>query len=174
MIHIFKAITLPRSPRRNRSLRHGHHVGIATPQTLRHDLSDAAATTRSPQHDHSAAIAMFRPSRHGRYDTADTTRPARYDRSAAIAATRQLRRNPFFFCAERIEQRVAQTPCESPACGLSNTRVDQLEDRAACESPAFGSSDMRVDQHSGQATRKSATIRIKRHEDQALCGSSGM
>ena len=188
MIHIFKAITLPRSPRRNRHavvttpkpLRHGHHAGIdryvmaTTSESLRRRRYGTTSATRPLRHDRCSTTAPPQSLCFDRHDTADTIRPARYDRSAAIAATRQLRRNPFFFCAERIEQRVARTPCESPACGLSNTRVDQLEDRAACESPALGSSDMRVDQHSGQATRKSATIRIKRHEDQVLCGSSGM
>ncbi len=134
MIHIFKAITLPRSPRR------GHHVGIATPQTLRHDLSDAAATTRSCSTTIPPQSLCF-----DRYGAADTIRSLRRNRRDTAATTQSLIHSEW------------------------NVSSSVRPERHASQ-PAFESSGMQTKGHAARTSCRSNVTRLNQHVNRTTCG----
>lgn len=176
MIHIFKAITLPRSPRRN------CYTMATTSESLRRRRYGTTSATRPLRHDRCSTTIPPQSLCFDRGGAADTIRPARYDQHDMTAPLQSPRHGSYdaihFLSVRNVsssvwpERHAARTSCDSPACGLNNMRVGQLEDRAACESPAFGSSDMRVDQHSGQATCRSSGTKIKGHATRTPCRSN--
>lgn len=109
MIHIFKAITLPRSPRRNRHavvttpkpLRHGHHAGIdryamaTTSESLRRRRHGTTSATRPLRHDRCSTTAPPQSLCFDRHDTADTIRPIRYDQHDMTAPLQSPRHSSY-------------------------------------------------------------------------------
>ena len=147
MIHIFKAITLPRSPRRNRHAGIDRYAMATTSESLRRRRYGTTSATRPLRHDRCSTTAPPQSLCFDRHDTADTIRSARYDQHDMTA------------------------PLQSPRHGSYGAiHFSSARNVSSSVWPERHASH----QHSGQATRKSATIRIKRHEDQVLCGSSGM
>lgn len=170
MIHIFKAITLPRSPRRNRHAVATTPESIATPQTLRHDLSDAAATTRPIRYDQHDMTAPLQSPRHGSYgaihfssarNVSSSVWPERHaSHQLAGQATRES-------TSLRIERHASHQHSGQVTCGSISIRVKRHASR-----PPFGSSDMRIKCYAGRAACRSSGTKIKGHATRTSCRSN--